>query len=151
MLRECQLVTLRECQLVMLRECQLVTLRNVTFRRACHTHNIYLLQLTLIELEFLRAIDVHELVVSTWDPNTAENKPYRRNLDAFIERFNKVSYWVASEICCVEDVRLRGILLEKFIEVAKHCHEFKNYNTTISVMSGLSLVAVRRLKRSWEV
>ena len=26
---------------------------------------------------------------------------------------------MASEICCVEDVRLRGILLEKFIEVAK--------------------------------
>ena len=72
----------------------------------------FLLQLTLIELEFLRAIDVHELVVFTWDPNTAgrvlyilitnttyhiichfnaENKPYRRNLDAFIERFNKVS------------------------------------------------------------
>lgn len=31
----------------------------------------------------------------------------------------QVSYWVASEICCVEDSRLRGILLEKFIEVAK--------------------------------
>jgi hypothetical protein len=108
-------------------------------------------QLTLIELEFLRAIDVHELVVFTWDPNTLENKPYRRNLDAFIERFNKVSYWVASEICCVEDVRIRGILLEKFIEVAKHCHELKNYNTTISVLSGLSLAAVRRLKRSWEL
>lgn len=108
-------------------------------------------QLTLIELEFLRAIDVHELVVFTWDPNTPENKPYRRNLDAFIERFNKVSYWVASEICYVDDVRLRGILLEKFIEVAKHCHEVKNYNTTISVLSGLSLAAVRRLKRTWEV
>ena len=26
---------------------------------------------------------------------------------------------MASELCCVEDVRLRGILLEKFIEVAK--------------------------------
>ena len=25
--------------------------------------------MTLIELEFLRAIDVHELVVFTWDPN----------------------------------------------------------------------------------
>ena len=31
----------------------------------------------------------------------------------------QVSYWVASEICCVEDARLRVILLEKFIEVAK--------------------------------
>ena len=28
---------------------------------------------------------------------------------------------MASEICCVEDVRIRGILLEKFIEVAKVC------------------------------
>ena len=32
---------------------------------------------------------------------------------------HQVSYWVASEICCVEDARLRGILIEKFIEVAK--------------------------------
>ena len=31
----------------------------------------------------------------------------------------QVSYWVASEICCVDDARLRGVLLEKFIEVAK--------------------------------
>jgi len=61
-----------------------------------------------------------------------------------------VSYWVASEICSVENVRQRGALIEKFIEVAKHCHEYKNFNTTISVVSGLSLAAVRRLKRSWE-
>lgn len=120
---------------------------------------------------------------------------------------------MASEICSVENVRQRGALIEKFIEVAKvqrcwmndslywktslnreilvmncctpplerakqhgemplpifspgiellqiilfmypslqHCHEYKNFNTTISVVSGLSLAAVRRLKRSWEV
>ena len=30
-----------------------------------------------------------------------------------------MSYWVASEICTVENVRQRGALIEKFIEVAK--------------------------------
>lgn len=48
-------------------------------------------QLTLIELALLRAIDTHELVVYTWEPNVPENKPYRRNIDACIARFNKVS------------------------------------------------------------
>ena len=33
----------------------------------------------------------------------------------------------------------------------QHCHEYKNFNTMMSVLSGLSLAAVRRLKRSWEV
>ena len=33
----------------------------------------------------------------------------------------------------------------------QQCHEHKNFNTTTSIVSGLSLAAVRRLKRSWEV
>ena len=31
----------------------------------------------------------------------------------------QVSYWVASEICSVHDARVRGALIEKFIEIAK--------------------------------
>ena len=35
----------------------------------------------------------------------------------------QVSYWVASEICCVEDARIRELLIEKFIDVAKVSEE----------------------------
>ena len=51
---------------------------------------------------------------------------------------------MASEICCVEDVRLRGILLEKFIEVAKvsHC-------PTLSIT--LAIVYIAHLEPTWYV
>lgn len=62
-----------------------------------------------------------------------------------------MSYWVASEICTVEDVKSRALLIEKFIDIAKHCLEYKNFNTTVSVVTGLALSAVRRLKKTWEV
>ena len=55
---------------------------------------------------------------------------------------------MATEVLTVLDPRSRGMLIEKFIDVAKHCLELRNYNTTISVTSGLSLSAVRRLKES---
>ena len=40
-------------------------------------------------------------------------------------------------------------MIEKFIEVAKHCYELKNYNTMTAILSGLSYSAVKRLKKSW--
>ena len=51
--------------------------------------DVGLLQLTLIELDFVRAIDTHELVVYMWN-RTPANEPYWNNLKLLIERFNKV-------------------------------------------------------------
>ena len=62
-----------------------------------------------------------------------ENRKYRKNLDAYIRRFNqvcfyhmsiillfnKVSYWVASEVCRIKEERVRGAIIEKFVEIAK--------------------------------
>ena len=31
----------------------------------------------------------------------------------------QLSYWTSSEICSVSDAKVRGVLIEKFIEVAK--------------------------------
>ena len=40
-------------------------------------------------------------------------------------------------------------MVEKFIEVAKHCYDLKNFNTMTAILSGLSYSAVKRLKGSW--
>ena len=85
---------------------------------------------------------------------------------------------MASEICSIQDAKLRRVLIEIFIEMAKlakyhhpllmpirtnfifpslllmptallRVQELQHY--TISVVSGLSLTAVKWLKRSWEI
>lgn len=39
------------------------------------------------------------------------------NLRAFIERFDKESYWVATEICMVKDLKARAKVLKRWIHV----------------------------------
>ncbi|XP_019849732.1 PREDICTED: uncharacterized protein LOC100632362 isoform X1 [Amphimedon queenslandica] len=107
-------------------------------------------QLTLMELEYLKAIDVFEIAVYVWESGE-DSRQFRKNLDAYIARFNKVSYWVASEILSVSDEKSRALLIEKFIEVAKHCQELKNINTTVSLVTGLSLSSIRRLNKTWKL
>lgn len=40
------------------------------------------------------------------------------NLEQFVRHFNKVQYWVVTELCLCEDVMKRSILLKKFIKIA---------------------------------
>ena len=42
-----------------------------------------------------------------------------QNLTRFIDRFNAMGYWVATEICAVADIRKRIMVMEKFISIAK--------------------------------
>jgi hypothetical protein len=72
-------------------------------------------------------------------------------LDAYIARFNKVSYWVASEVLSIDEDKGRAVLIEKFIDMAKHCQELKNFNITVSVVTGLSLSCIRRLSKTWKL
>lgn len=67
----------------------------------------------------------------------------------------------------MEDEKLRASLIEKFIEMAKvcvggargvanlsslqHCQELRNFNTTVSLVTGLSLSSIRRLGKTWKV
>jgi hypothetical protein len=107
-------------------------------------------QLTLMEIDYLKAIDVYELAVYIWE-NSDDSKEYRKNLDAYIARFNKVSYWVASEVLSIDEDKGRAVLIEKFIDMAKHCQELKNFNITVSVVTGLSLSCIRRLSKTWKL
>jgi hypothetical protein len=44
-----------------------------------------------------------------------------------------VSYWVASEICSIQDAKMRGALIEKFIEMAKVA-EYPPYHFSVSTV-----------------
>ncbi|KAJ3328878.1 hypothetical protein HDU93_001239, partial [Gonapodya sp. JEL0774] len=72
-------------------------------------------------------------------------------LNFFVERFNKESRWVATEICSVKNDRTRRKLLKKFILVAKRCAELNNFFSAFAILGGLNHSAVRRLKRTLDL
>eukprot|EP01113_Clastostelium_recurvatum_P021116 TRINITY_DN2499_c0_g1_i3.p1 TRINITY_DN2499_c0_g1~~TRINITY_DN2499_c0_g1_i3.p1 ORF type:complete len:542 (-),score=156.41 TRINITY_DN2499_c0_g1_i3:14-1639(-) len=71
------------------------------------------------------------------------------NVIAMINRANDVSYWVASEILKTDKLRERTTILRKFILVAHECRKLQNWNGLLSVMVGLNLGSVQRLKKTW--
>jgi len=105
-------------------------------------------QLTLKESKMYRSIQAPELLNLAWKADNKES--VAPNVVAIINRTNKVSYWVAWEICMFKDSRKRVAAMKRFIRVAWKCFETNNFNTTMEVMGGLNNVAVQRLKKTWE-
>ncbi len=104
-------------------------------------------QLTLIDFEVFAKIEPKECLNQSW------NKEYRvtkaPNINEMIQSFNKLSNWVGTEIVQVVDLEKRVQVMEKMIELANHCKELNNFNATFSVVSGLNLASIYRLKNSW--
>ncbi|KAJ3330719.1 hypoxanthine phosphoribosyltransferase 1 [Blyttiomyces sp. JEL0837] len=68
----------------------------------------------------------------------------------FIDRFNTISFWVATVIISTDDLRHRIDVLEKLIKIAYKTLEYQNYNGAYAILSGLSTAAVDRLKKTWD-
>jgi len=105
-------------------------------------------QLTLIERNMFRAIKEREFLNLNW--KRPENKRNSRHIVKMVERFNKVSYWVATRIVREPDQKKRTSLLKRFIILAEKCAELNNYNTLMEVLAGLNLHPVQRLKETWK-
>eukprot|EP01087_Luapelamoeba_hula_P007254 TRINITY_DN1766_c0_g1_i1.p1 TRINITY_DN1766_c0_g1~~TRINITY_DN1766_c0_g1_i1.p1 ORF type:complete len:560 (+),score=114.31 TRINITY_DN1766_c0_g1_i1:215-1894(+) len=105
-------------------------------------------QLTLIERNMFRAIKEREFLNLNW--KKPENKRNSRHIVKMVERFNKVSYWVATRIVRETDQKRRTSLLKRFIILAEKCAELNNYNTLMEVLAGLNLHPVQRLKETWK-
>ena len=72
-----------------------------------------------------------------------------KNLIAYIEWFNRLSYLVATSICENTKKKLRVKIIEFWIEVARECINHANFNSLMGIITGLNMTPVRRLKRTW--
>jgi hypothetical protein len=88
----------------------------------------------------------------------ARSSPQKRDsyvdptpVDKIIERFNKVSYWIATLIVTAGSPEKQMKVIKKFISVAQHSREHRNFNTVMQVVAGLSLSVVNNLTEAWEV
>ena len=105
-------------------------------------------QLTLIDKDLFRRIGPMEYTGLAWSKKHLQHKA--NNIIGMIARFNQVSYWVAFQIVNKKKLQERRAYIKYFIRVARRCFELNNFNSTISIISGLSNSSVSRMKRTWK-
>ncbi|XP_006814037.1 ras-GEF domain-containing family member 1B-like [Saccoglossus kowalevskii] len=112
-------------------------------------------QLTHIELERLTNIGPEEFVQAFMKKETDDIKiPFQdikktNNLEAYVEWFNRLSYFVATEVCMHIKKKHRARLIEYFIDVAKESFNIGNFNSLMAILAGLNMCPVSRLKKTW--
>ncbi|XP_053559323.1 ras-GEF domain-containing family member 1B [Bombina bombina] len=113
-------------------------------------------QLTHIELERLSYIGPEEFVQAFVQKDPLDNdescygdRKKTRNLEAYVEWFNRLSYLVATEICMPVKKKHRARMIEFFIDVARECFNIGNFNSLMAIISGMNMSAVSRLKKTW--
>ncbi|XP_072038403.1 ras-GEF domain-containing family member 1B-like isoform X2 [Amphiura filiformis] len=121
----------------------------------CPSPYVLAQQLTHIELERLTNIGPEEFVQSFMKEGTDDAQvrfqdlKRTKNLEAYVEWFNRLSYLVATEVCMHIKRKHRARLIEYFIDVARECFNIGNFNSLMAIMSGLNLSPVARLKKTW--
>ncbi|XP_029455994.1 ras-GEF domain-containing family member 1B isoform X2 [Rhinatrema bivittatum] len=113
-------------------------------------------QLTHIELDRLAYIGPEEFVQAFVQKDPLDNdkscygdRRKTRNLEAYVEWFNRLSYLVATEICMPVKKKHRARIIEYFIDVARECFNIGNFNSLMAIISGMNMSPVSRLKKTW--
>lgn len=104
-------------------------------------------QITLIDFTIFSKIEPKECLNQAWNKGNRETKA--PNIYKMINWFNLLSNWVGSQVVLTEDVEKRSKLMAKFIELANFCKDMNNFNAVFSIISGLNLAAIFRLKETW--
>lgn len=92
-------------------------------------------QLTLVEHKLFCKIDIYEMLKKRWNHSEFSYECY--NVTALIRRFNSFSFWVQYVVLYQDSDDDRYIILSKFLSVAIHCLELKNFNTAQSIYAAL--------------
>ncbi|KHJ94971.1 RasGEF domain protein [Oesophagostomum dentatum] len=104
-------------------------------------------QLTLQDFAVFASIEPTEYIDNLFQLESRYGSP---RLEEFERIFNREMWWVATEVCSERNVQKRAKLIKKFIKIARHCRELRNFNSMFAIMSGLDKPAVRRLHSTWE-
>ncbi|XP_014261992.1 uncharacterized protein LOC106674064 [Cimex lectularius] len=112
-------------------------------------------QLTHIEIERLSYIGPEEFVQAFAKDSPALETSFKdmkqtRNLESYVSWFNRLSYFVATEVCKhVKSKKQRVRIVEFWVETARECFNIGNFNSLMAIIAGLNMSPVSRLKRTW--
>jgi len=120
----------------------------------CSSPLVLAQQLTHIELERLSMIGPEEFV-QAFGKEKEKDPAYKdmkqtSNLENYVHWFNRLSYFIATEICMHLEKKNRVRMIEYFIDVAKECINIGNFNSLMAIIAGLNMNPIQRLKKTWE-
>ncbi|EFA76205.1 Ras guanine nucleotide exchange factor [Heterostelium album PN500] len=104
-------------------------------------------QLTLIEASIFGRIEANEFQEQSWSKEHLKHRS--PNIMDLINRANKFSFWVASQILWQEEIADRVKVIEKFINIAKHLRDMNNFNSLMNIYAGLNQSSIIRLKKTF--
>lgn len=100
-------------------------------------------QLTLIETELFRSVEMSELIGLRWTKKGKEQNA--RHVLALVHRFNLVSNWVIRTIVETPNLQERADVIMYFLEVLRELRELKNFNGVMELVSALQTATITRL------
>ncbi|KOB77278.1 putative RasGEF domain family, member 1B isoform 2 [Operophtera brumata] len=121
-------------------------------------------QLTVVELHRLSFVGPEELV-QTFAPTQPQHTTSAcgkasinmhhvetkstRNLEAYADWFNRLSYLVATDIVMPSKSKYRARVIEQWVMTARECFNLGNFNSLMAIISALNMAPVTRLKKTW--
>jgi len=101
-------------------------------------------QMTLVDFQIYRSIQVHELLNTAW--NSDKLKHQAPNVNALLGRLNNISNFICSLILWQERKKDRVTFFSKFIRVGQILRNMNNYHTLMGVVVALNRSSITRLR-----
>ncbi|KAG5891691.1 hypothetical protein JTB14_021161 [Gonioctena quinquepunctata] len=120
----------------------------------CPNPAILAQQLTQVELERLSFIGPEEFVQAFAKENPNLETSFKdmkktRNLEQYVQWFNRLSYFVATQVCKYQKKKMRVRVVEYWIETGRECFNIGNFNSLMAIIAGLNMSPISRLKKTW--
>ncbi|KAH8424800.1 Ras-GEF domain-containing protein [Aspergillus melleus] len=106
-------------------------------------------QLTILESGFHGRIKLSDCLNKGWQRRGPDNSDPSTAVNAMILHSNQLANWVGETILSQSNMKKRVAMMKYFVNVAEECCNFNNFATLMSIISGLGLTPVYRLRFTW--
>ncbi|KAK9766810.1 hypothetical protein K7432_003831 [Basidiobolus ranarum] len=104
-------------------------------------------QLTILDSFLYNRIAPIECIYKAW---CQKEEWMASNIKTSLRVHHQITNWFARVILLEKDTIRRIALIEHIINIANRCHLLFNFNTTMAILSCLSLKQVQSLKQTWQ-
>eukprot|EP01103_Thecamoeba_quadrilineata_P011657 TRINITY_DN2825_c0_g1_i2.p1 TRINITY_DN2825_c0_g1~~TRINITY_DN2825_c0_g1_i2.p1 ORF type:complete len:239 (+),score=52.83 TRINITY_DN2825_c0_g1_i2:288-1004(+) len=88
-----------------------------------------------------------DLLLQSWDQNKGRTASAAYFLN---KRFNKIAYWVISEIVSIVAIKRRVEAVKRLITIGQRCWKAKNFSVALAIFVALNSSSIYRLKQTWK-
>lgn len=106
-------------------------------------------QMTLIDFSYYKDIVPKECLNQIWGRTHESSSTKAPNVNKLINQTNKITIWVAKSMVSQSILKHRVSVLKYFMTLAITCRELNNFNALTSVVAGLTMGPVFRMKKTW--